>query len=127
MQKIADKISSIFVPAVVLLSLITFTIWFLLFSFEVIDSTLLPAGTSIFLFSFLVGIAVLVISCPCALGLATPTAIMVGTGLGAQNGILIRTGEALEKAKNIDLVLLDKTGTITKGEPEVKDIITVSS
>jgi len=126
-QKIADKISSIFVPAVVLLSLITFTIWFLLFSFEVIDSTLLPAGTSIFLFSFLVGIAVLVISCPCALGLATPTAIMVGTGLGAQNGILIRTGEALEKAKNIDLVLLDKTGTITKGEPEVKDIITVSS
>ncbi|MHA1667563.1 MAG: heavy metal translocating P-type ATPase [Candidatus Heimdallarchaeaceae archaeon] len=126
-QKIADKISSIFVPAVVLLSLVTFTIWFLLFSFGVIDSTLLPAGTSIFLFSFLVGIAVLVISCPCALGLATPTAIMVGTGLGAQNGILIRTGEALEKAKNIDLVLLDKTGTITKGEPEVKDIIPVSS
>ncbi|MHA1415663.1 MAG: heavy metal translocating P-type ATPase, partial [Candidatus Heimdallarchaeaceae archaeon] len=84
------------------------------------------AGTSIFLFSFLVGIAVIVISCPCALGLATPTAIMVGTGLGAQNGILIRTGEALERAKNIETILLDKTGTITKGNPEVTDIISLN-
>ena len=76
----------------------------------------------IFLFAFLTGITVLVISCPCALGLATPTAIMVGTGLGAENGILIKSGDALETARQTDVVLLDKTGTITKGTPEVTDI-----
>ena len=121
-QKIADKISAVFVPIVIFLAIITFGIWYMLFSFGVLDTSILPIGTTIFLFAFLVGIAVIVISCPCALGLATPTAIMVGTGLGAQNGILIRSGEALEKAKNVDIVLLDKTGTITKGNPEVTNI-----
>ncbi|UJG40432.1 MAG: heavy metal translocating P-type ATPase [Candidatus Heimdallarchaeum aukensis] len=125
-QKLADTISNYFVPAVILIALIAFVTWFTLFSVGVVSVDILPAGTSIFLFSFLVGIAVIVISCPCALGLATPTAIMVGTGLGAQNGILIRTGEALERAKNIETILLDKTGTITKGNPEVTDIISLN-
>ncbi len=121
-QKLADKISAYFVPIVVLISLITFTIWFLLFNFNVVSTTLLPDGMSLFLFAFLTGITVLVISCPCALGLATPTAIMVGTGLGAENGILIKSGDALEAARKTDVILLDKTGTITKGSPEVTDI-----
>ena len=77
-------------------------------------------------FSFLNMIAVLVIACPCALGLATPTAIMVGTGKGASNGILIKSGEALEKAHEINVVVLDKTGTITQGVPQVKKIISTS-
>ena len=121
-QKLADKISAYFVPIVVIIALITFVIWFLLFNFNVVSTTLLPDGMSLFLFAFLSGITVLVISCPCALGLATPTAIMVGTGLGAENGILIKSGEALETARQIDVVLLDKTGTITKGSPELTDV-----
>ena len=125
-QKLADKISAIFVPAVVLASIITFTIWFALFQTGVISSTILPDGVSMFLFAFLTGITVLVISCPCALGLATPTAIMVGTGLGASNGILIRSGTALEVARQVDVVLLDKTGTITEGKPEVTDIVSLN-
>ncbi len=121
-QKLADKISAYFVPTVVFTALITFSIWFLLFNFNVVSTTLLPDGMSTFLFAFLAGITVLVISCPCALGLATPTAIMVGTGLGAENGILIKSGDALEAARQTDIILLDKTGTITKGTPEVTDI-----
>jgi len=126
-QRLADTISAYFVPAVILIAIITFIIWFTLFSLGVVSTSLLPVGTTIFLFAFLAAIAVIVISCPCALGLATPTAIMVGTGLGAQNGILIRTGEALERAKNIEVILLDKTGTITKGSPEVTNIVSLSS
>ncbi|NPD88936.1 MAG: copper-translocating P-type ATPase [Asgard group archaeon] len=122
-QKLADKISAIFVPVVVLASILTFTIWFALFQTGVISSTILPDGVSMFLFAFLTGITVLVISCPCALGLATPTAIMVGTGLGASDGILIRSGTALEVARQVDVVLLDKTGTITEGKPVVTDIV----
>ncbi|MFW9852464.1 MAG: heavy metal translocating P-type ATPase [Candidatus Thorarchaeota archaeon] len=121
-QKLADKISAYFVPSVVLIALITFTTWFLLFYFDAVSTTLLPDGMSFFLFAFLAGITVLVISCPCALGLATPTAIMVGTGLGAENGILIKSGDALEIARQTDIILLDKTGTITTGFPEVTDI-----
>lgn len=126
-QKLADRISAWFVPSVVVISLITFTIWFLLFQFGVIDINTIHGGvaagvSSTFLYSFLLAITVLVISCPCALGLATPTAIMVGTGLGAQNGILIRSGEALEVARNVDVILFDKTGTITEGSPKVTDI-----
>ncbi len=126
-QKLADRISAWFVPTVVVISLITFTIWFLLFQFNVIDINTIHGGVaaginSTFLYSFLLAITVLVISCPCALGLATPTAIMVGTGLGAQNGILIRSGEALEIARNVNVVLFDKTGTITEGSPKVTDI-----
>ncbi len=123
-QRMADRISALFVPVVIVLAILSFILWFSLYSFELI-SLPLPAGTSIFLLAFLTSISVLVISCPCALGLATPTAIMVGTGLGAQNGILIRTGEALEIARQVDVVLFDKTGTITKGLPEVTSIISI--
>ena len=110
--KLADKISGIFVPIVMVLAGLTFVFW-------------LSMGKS-FDFSFLNMIAVLVIACPCALGLATPTAIMVGTGKGASNGILIKSGEALEKAHEINVVVLDKTGTITQGVPQVKKIISTS-
>lgn len=126
-QKLADRISAVFVPAVVLISLITFATWFTLYKTGVLSTSLLPAGFSVFLFAFMAAIAVLVISCPCALGLATPTAIMVGTGLGAKHGILIRSGEALEKAKDIQVVLLDKTGTITEGKPQISKIISLSN
>lgn len=106
--KIADKISGIFVPAVIGIALITAIAW-------------LTAGAS-FEFALSCAISVLVISCPCALGLATPVAIMVGTGKGAENGILIKSGEALEMAHNVQSVVLDKTGTITRGRPEVTDV-----
>ncbi|MHA2368249.1 MAG: heavy metal translocating P-type ATPase, partial [Candidatus Hodarchaeales archaeon] len=122
-QKFADYISARFVPAVVLIALATFAIWFSLFALGIIPQSKLPAGTSTFLFPFLLGIAVLVIACPCALGLATPTAIMVGTGKGAENGILIKGGEALETAHRIDTIVFDKTGTITIGKPDVVDVI----
>ncbi len=126
-QKLVDKISSVFVPSVVLLAIITFSVWFILFQLGIVSETLLPAGTSVFLFAFLTAITVIVISCPCALGLATPTAIMVGTGLGAQNGILIRSGEALERARQVNMILFDKTGTITIGKPVLTDIISFNN
>jgi Cu+-exporting ATPase len=110
--KIADKISGIFVPLVMLISIITFIVWMI-------------SGAT-FEFALSCAICVLVISCPCALGLATPVAIMVGTGKGAENGILIKSGEALEVSHSIDTVVLDKTGTITKGKPEVTDFIPTS-
>lgn len=110
--KLADKVSGIFVPVVISIAVIATVIWlFLGQSFE---------------FALSIGIAVLVISCPCALGLATPVAIMVGTGIGASNGILIKSAEALETAHTIDTVVLDKTGTITEGNPRVADIVTTN-
>ena len=109
--RMADKIAGIFVPVVMGIALVTVAVWLLL-----------GAG---FEFALSCGIAVLVISCPCALGLATPVAIMVGTGKGAENGILIKSGEALEVAHNIQSVVLDKTGTITQGKPVVTDIYPV--
>lgn len=111
-QQLADKVSSYFVPAVILIAILSFFVWMLL-------------GKD-FIFSFTVLIAVLIIACPCALGLATPTAIMVGTGKGAENGILIKGGEALEIAHKINTIVLDKTGTLTKGKPEVTDVIALS-
>lgn len=108
-QRLADKISGVFVPIVVGIALLTFLVF--TFGFNDFNRGLLNA------------VAVLVIACPCALGLATPTAIMVGTGKGAEKGILIKSGEYLEKAHNIDTVVFDKTGTITKGEPELTDIM----
>lgn len=108
-QRLADQISGVFVPAVVGISAITFLIWYLV-------------GKD-FTQALISAVAVLVIACPCALGLATPTAIMVGTGKGAENGILIKGGEHLERAHKINAIVLDKTGTITKGEPEVTDVI----
>ena len=107
--KIADKVSGIFVPTVITISIITMIIWLLI-------------GQD-FAYALARGISVLVISCPCALGLATPVAIMVGNGVGAKNGILFKTAVSLEQAGKTQIVALDKTGTITKGEPQVTDII----
>ena len=112
-SKIADKVSLVFVPTVIMISIITAIVWLLV-------------GQS-FEFALTTAIAVLVISCPCALGLATPVAIMVGTGKGAENGILIKDAESLEMLHKIDTIVLDKTGTITVGKPKVTDLITSQS
>ncbi len=109
-QKLADKIASVFVPVVMSIALIAFLIWNL------------AGGANGFTHGLLAMITVLVIACPCALGLATPTAIMVGIGKGAENGILIKNAESIELAKKVNAVVLDKTGTITEGKPEVTDI-----
>jgi len=110
-QRLVDVIASYFVPVVIGIAIVTFVVWYFMGP--------APALT----FAFLNFVAVLVIACPCALGLATPTAIMVGTGKGAEHGILIRNGEALERAHQINTILLDKTGTLTRGEPGVNDIV----
>lgn len=109
-QRLADQISGIFVPTVLVIALVTFIVFLNIRDF---NTGLINA------------VAILVIACPCALGLATPTAIMVGTGKGAENGILIKSGEHLEKAHKMNLIVFDKTGTITKGQPEVTDIIPI--
>lgn len=111
--KIADKVSSVFVPCVLVIAFVSFIVWLL-------------CGAT-FEFAMSIGISVLVVSCPCALGLATPTAIMVGIGQGAKNGILIKSAQILQQASKIDVVMLDKTGTITYGTPKVTDIITIKS
>ncbi|MBP1706617.1 MAG: hypothetical protein H6Q39_341 [Chloroflexi bacterium] len=109
-QRLADRIAGIFVPAVLGIAVITFLAWFF-------------AGSQPFIFALTAFIAVLVIACPCSLGLATPTAIMVGTGKGAQNGILIKSAEALEGAYRVKAIVFDKTGTLTRGKPVVTDTI----
>ena len=115
-QRLADKVSSIFVPIVILIAILSFLFWYFISpSFMEINAP--------FLFSFTIFVAVLIIACPCALGLATPTAIMVGTGKGAENGILIKNAEALETAHKLTTIVFDKTGTLTKGKPEVTDIV----
>ncbi len=116
-QRVADRVAAVFVPAVITIALSAFLIWFFVGvdAFEVTE----PA----FPFSLTIFITVLVIACPCALGLATPTAIMVGTGKGAENGILIKGGESLEIAGRVQTVVFDKTGTLTKGEPEVVEVL----
>ncbi len=111
-QQLADKISGIFVPIVIVIALLTFAVTYFLVGFT-------PALISM--------VAVLVIACPCALGLATPTAVMVGTGKGAENGLLIKGAEHLESAQRVTTVVLDKTGTITKGKPEVTDVISLGT
>ncbi len=113
-QRLADKVASVFVPVVLAVSVLTFVIWFVVVP---------GADFSRALLNF---VSVLIIACPCAMGLATPTAVMVGTGLGAESGILIRGGETLEKAYKLDAVVFDKTGTLTKGELVVTDVIPVS-
>ena len=113
-QRLADTVSSYFVPAVLMLAFSTFGVWYVFG----------PAPS--FLFAMLNTVAVLIIACPCAMGLATPTAIMVGTGIGAQHGILIKDAESLETANKIQTVIFDKTGTLTNGKPEVTDIITAN-
>jgi Cu+-exporting ATPase len=117
-QKLADQISAIFVPAVLGIAAVTFLVWYFLVPVN-------PA-TSQFTRALIDMVAVLVIACPCAMGLATPTAVMVGTGRGAELGILFRNSEALERAGRVSVVVLDKTGTITKGQPAVTDVVTVN-
>ncbi|MFH1565710.1 MAG: heavy metal translocating P-type ATPase, partial [bacterium] len=111
-QLLADKVSFYFVPAVIGVAVFSFALWLLLGQ---------PLS-----FALMVFVTVLIIACPCALGLATPTAVMVGTGLAAKNGILIKSGKALEVAKSVDIVVFDKTGTLTKGKPAVTDILSVT-
>jgi P-type Cu+ transporter len=112
-QRLADTVAGIFVPTVMAIALVTFLIWFFL-------------GGQTFIFALTAFIAVLVIACPCALGLATPTAIMVGTGKGAQNGILIKSAGALERTYRVTTIVFDKTGTLTKGKPAVTDVISTN-
>lgn len=112
-QKLADKIASIFVPAVILVAILTFAAWLIFPETLQFDKALINF------------VAVLIIACPCALGLATPTAIMVGTGLGANKGILIKNGEILELMREIKTIVLDKTGTITEGKPKVSNIFSI--
>ena len=109
-QRLADQISGYFVPIVLILAIVTFNVWYVLLG-------------ATFAASLLFAVAVIVIACPCALGLATPTALMVGTGRGAKMGILIKSGEVLESARNIRFVVFDKTGTLTEGKPVVTDIV----
>ena len=118
-QNLADKISAIFVPIVLVIAVVTLIAW------TVIGYSFIGLSTAISL-GFVCMVGVLVIACPCALGLATPTAIIVGVGKGAENGILIKNAESLEKLKDIDTIVMDKTGTITKGKPKVMDIIAFS-
>ena len=119
-QRFADRISAVFVPAVLAASLLTFLTWLFVVP-TLVDPDFYMMMTP-FVRALLAGTAVVVIACPCALGLATPTAIMVGTGKGAENGILIKSGEALETAYKIDAIVFDKTGTLTHGKPEVTDV-----
>lgn len=109
-QRLADRVAGYFVPAVIIIAVAAFLAWYFL-------------AASPFVFALVIFISILIVACPCALGLATPTAIMVGTGKGAENGILIKGGEALETAHRLSTVVFDKTGTLTKGEPEVTDIV----
>ena len=113
--RLADRISSIFVPVIIGLSLLSFTIWMILTGTGAVATSSRPDVN----LAFQLAVSVLVISCPCALGLATPVAIMVGTGKGAENGLLIKSAEAFEKMEKVDVVLFDKTGTLTKGELSV--------
>lgn len=114
-QRLVDKVASYFVPIVILIAVITFTVWFIWGP--------KPSIT----FALVNFVSVLIIACPCALGLATPTAILVGTGRGAENGILIKDASSLEIARRLDTIIFDKTGTITRGEPEVREIIVEKS
>ncbi len=116
-QQMADKVSAVFVPFVIAIAVVTFLLWYFIIP--------LPANSDIDIFTraLINMVSVLVIACPCAMGLATPTAVMVGTGRGAENGILFKSGEALEAAGRTTTVVFDKTGTITKGQPAVTDIV----
>ncbi|MFQ5837893.1 MAG: heavy metal translocating P-type ATPase [Thermoplasmata archaeon] len=120
-QKLADVVSSYFVPAVIGIAIISSIFWYYIGT----ETWPPPLGFSAFTFSLTVFVAVLIIACPCALGIATPAAIMVGTGKGAENGLLIKGAEYLEKSRKLDVVVLDKTGTLTKGTPEVTDMLTL--
>ncbi|CBI34682.3 unnamed protein product, partial [Vitis vinifera] len=118
-QKFADRISKFFVPLVIVLSLSTFLAWFLAGKFHGYPKSWIPSSMDSFQLALQFGISVMVIACPCALGLATPTAVMVGTGVGASQGVLIKGGQALESAHKVNCIVFDKTGTLTVGKPVV--------
>ncbi len=125
-QRLADTVSGIFVPAVLVIALLTFVGWSVagyVFGFAPEGAAEGMAATSPWIVALVAAIAVLVVACPCALGLATPTAIMVGTGQGAEQGVLIKGGESLERIEAVSAVVLDKTGTITRGKPELTDVV----
>jgi Cu+-exporting ATPase len=128
-QRLADTVALYFVPTVIVIALASSLTWYLAGSLILKGTPYLASYSSMtpFLFSLTTFISVLIIACPCALGLATPTAIMVGTGKGAENGILIKNGESLERAYKMQTIVFDKTGTLTKGEPVVTDIIPIKS
>jgi Cu+-exporting ATPase len=109
-QRTADRVSSFFVPVVILIAVGSFSLWYVV-------------GGMPFALAFIVLVSVLIVACPCALGLATPAALLIGAGKGAQNGILIKNGEYLERARNLEVVVFDKTGTLTKGEPSLTDVV----
>ncbi len=128
-QRLADKISSIFVPIILIIAVLTFIVWTLignLVGLSASEQMSHMVSTNPWITALVAAVAVLVVACPCALGLATPTAIMVGTGKGAEKGILIKGGESLERMQAVRAVLLDKTGTITRGKPELTDVIVLS-
>jgi Cu+-exporting ATPase len=120
-QKLVDRISGYFVPVVIAIALLTFILWMLFAPALAINS-----DVSEFTRALIVMVAVLVIACPCAMGLATPTAVMVGTGKGAEMGVLLKSSEALERAGHVKMIVMDKTGTITRGQPAVTDIVLLS-
>jgi P-type Cu+ transporter len=122
-QRLADTISGIFVPVVLVIAALTFIGWAIIGHVTVTNTAALMGSSNPWITAIIAAVAVLVVACPCALGLATPTAIMVGTGKGAERGILIKGGESLERIHAVRAVLLDKTGTITKGKPELTDVI----
>ena len=126
-QRIADRISGVFVPVVLVIALLTFLAWAVIGHFVGLPAQIgeMAPTSNPWLVALIAAVAVLVVACPCALGLATPTAIMVGTGQGAEQGILIRGGESLERIQAVRAVLLDKTGTITRGKPELTDVISL--
>ena len=119
----ADRVSAYFVPSVVALAICTWLLWYICGITQTYPERWHPKDCTAFLFALLFGLSVLVVACPCALGLATPTAVMVGTGLGATHGVLIKGGRALEVARSVDTVVFDKTGTLTLGKPSVVDVI----
>ncbi len=129
-QKIGDTIAGVFVPIVVVIAVVTFSVWLILSYTGVVPASWrqqVPGSPSPSLFSFMFGLSVLVIACPCAVGLATPVALMVGCGVAASNGVLAKGGEALESASHLDTIVFDKTGTITEGKPRVVEFVTLLS
>ena len=126
-QRVADTIAGIFVPVVLVIATLTFFAWTIIghVTATAMTTASMTAASNPWIVALVAAVAVLVVACPCALGLATPTAIMVGTGKGAEQGILIKGGESLERIQAVRAVLLDKTGTITKGKPELTDVMTV--
>jgi Cu+-exporting ATPase len=125
-QRLADTISGIFVPVVLVIAALTFIGWAIIGHVSALNSAAMLGASNPWIVAIIAAVAVLVVACPCALGLATPTAIMVGTGKGAEQGILIKGGESLERIHAVRAVLLDKTGTVTKGKPELTDVIALT-